>query len=148
MSFSPKNEPTAKPEKSSLVLLNDGKPLFEGANWDFATLQRVHEAVVRFRNEDPSAGYGVDVITDPLTGDVVARFHATAMRQYEHCTEAADAIRDALRGRATLIAGVRSIGKWVDAWGDPPSTLATMRALKAQFDPHGALAPGRFVGGI
>src|ERR1700731_2812774 len=45
MSFSPKNEPTAKPEKSSLVLLNDGKPLFEGANWDFATLQRVHEAV-------------------------------------------------------------------------------------------------------
>ena len=44
MSFSPKNEPTAKPEKSSLVLLNDGKPLFEGANWDFVTLQRVHEA--------------------------------------------------------------------------------------------------------
>src|SRR5476651_2710023 len=45
MSFSPKNEPTAKPEKSQLVLLNDGKPLFEGANWDFSTLQRVHEAV-------------------------------------------------------------------------------------------------------
>src|SRR6266566_3639866 len=45
MSFSPKNEPTAKPEKSSLVLLNDGKPLFEGANWDFVTLQRVHEAI-------------------------------------------------------------------------------------------------------
>ena len=41
MSFSPKNEPTAKPEKSSLVLLNEGKPLFEGANWDFTTLQRV-----------------------------------------------------------------------------------------------------------
>ena len=45
MSFSPKNEPKAKPEKSQLVLLNDGKPLFEGANWDFGTLQRVHEAV-------------------------------------------------------------------------------------------------------
>jgi len=45
MSFSPKNEPTAKPEKSSLVLLNEGKPLFEGANWDFVTLQRVHEAI-------------------------------------------------------------------------------------------------------
>src|SRR5882724_10590975 len=45
MSFSPKNAPTVKPEKTPLVLLNEGKPLFEGANWDFATLQRVHEAI-------------------------------------------------------------------------------------------------------
>jgi stage V sporulation protein R len=45
MSSSPKNEPTAEQEKSSLVLLNDGKPLFEGANWDFAILQRVHAAI-------------------------------------------------------------------------------------------------------
>src|SRR5713101_2131875 len=45
MSSSPKNEPTAKREKPPLVLLNSGKPLFEGVNWDFTTLQRVHEAV-------------------------------------------------------------------------------------------------------
>jgi len=36
----------------------------------------------------------------------------------------------------------------VDAWGETPATLTTMRALKAQFDPRGVLAPGRFVGGL
>jgi FAD/FMN-containing dehydrogenase len=36
----------------------------------------------------------------------------------------------------------------VDAWGEAPSTLATMRALKSRFDPRGTLAPGRFAGGI
>src|SRR5471030_2303686 len=45
MSSSPKNEPTGKQKEPSLVLLNDGKPLFEGVNWDFRVLQRVHEAV-------------------------------------------------------------------------------------------------------
>src|SRR5712672_1764576 len=45
MSSSPKNEPTAEQKKSSLVLLNDGKPLFEGSNWDFTILQRVHAAI-------------------------------------------------------------------------------------------------------
>jgi len=45
MSSSPKNEPKGKTAKTPLVLLNDGKPLFEGANWDFTTLQRVHEAI-------------------------------------------------------------------------------------------------------
>src|ERR1700704_2153120 len=45
MSSSPKNEPTAEQKKSSVVLLNDGKPLFEGSNWDFTILQRVHAAI-------------------------------------------------------------------------------------------------------
>ena len=59
MSFSPKNEPTAKPEKSSLVLLNDGKPLFEGANWDFVTLQRVHEELFLGQSRDPHVALGI-----------------------------------------------------------------------------------------
>ncbi len=51
-----------------------------------------------------------------------------------------------LLGRATVLsAGPHAE---VDAWGEPPAALATMRALKTQFDPRGVLAPGRFVGGI
>jgi glycolate dehydrogenase FAD-binding subunit len=137
------DEYVATAGKLSFTLLGRGLPSDAAPR-----AQRVRDTVVRFRNEDPSAGYGVDVITDLLTGDVVARFHAAAMRQYEHCAEAAEAIRDALRGRATLIGGGRSIGTWIDAWGDAPTALATMRTLKAHFDPHGALAPGRYVGGI
>src|SRR6202163_1507817 len=46
MNFSPKNEPVAEPRKrSSTPAPGITKPLFDGANWDFATLQRVHEAV-------------------------------------------------------------------------------------------------------
>jgi glycolate oxidase FAD binding subunit len=35
-----------------------------------------------------------------------------------------------------------------DVFGEPPEALALMRAVKARFDPHGVLNPGRFVGGI
>ena len=36
----------------------------------------------------------------------------------------------------------------VDTWGAPPAALAVHRAMKDRFDPHGLLAPGRFIGGI
>jgi glycolate oxidase FAD binding subunit len=34
----------------------------------------------------------------------------------------------------------------VDVWGRPRTDLAVMRQLKEQFDPHGTLNPGRFLG--
>ena len=37
-------------------------------------------------------------------------------------------------------------GLELDRWG-PVDGLALMRRVKAQFDPDGRLAPGRFVGG-
>jgi glycolate oxidase FAD binding subunit len=36
----------------------------------------------------------------------------------------------------------------LDAWGSAGDALALMQAVKSQFDPQGALNPGRFVGGI
>src|SRR5712691_8617246 len=36
----------------------------------------------------------------------------------------------------------------LDVWGDPGSSVALMRALKAKLDPNNTLNPGRYVGGI
>jgi glycolate oxidase FAD binding subunit len=36
----------------------------------------------------------------------------------------------------------------VDAWGRPGSGFATMRRIKAEFDPQRLCSPGRFLGGI
>jgi glycolate oxidase FAD binding subunit len=36
----------------------------------------------------------------------------------------------------------------VDVWGPPGDALPLMRRVKAEFDPHSILNPGRFVGGI
>jgi glycolate oxidase FAD binding subunit len=76
-----------------------------------------------------------ETIADLRTGDVVVRVR----------DEAAERARDAL-GRAAVLAAGDAVA--IDAWGAPPPAIATMRALKAEFDPRGVLAPGRFVGGI
>ena len=57
----------------------------------------------------------------------------------EHARASANVVVHAMpnRVRATL-----------DAWGPPPPSFALMRALKAQFDPHGLCNPGRFIGGL
>ncbi len=36
----------------------------------------------------------------------------------------------------------------IDVWGDPGSSVALMRAIKATLDPRATLNPGRYVGGI
>jgi glycolate oxidase FAD binding subunit len=76
----------------------------------------------------------VDTIADLRTGDVIVRAY-----------DRFDSVRDVLGTATVLCAGSTTT---VDAWGAPPPTIATMRALKTQFDPQAVLAPGRFVGGI
>jgi glycolate oxidase FAD binding subunit len=58
--------------------------------------------------------------------------------------------RQMLDGGSIVAAAMpREARATLDAWGDPPpSALAIMRRLKAQFDPKGLCNPGRFVGGI
>ncbi len=36
----------------------------------------------------------------------------------------------------------------IDIWGHPGSSFRLMQGIKAQFDPHNILNPGRFVGGL
>jgi FAD/FMN-containing dehydrogenase len=115
---------------SSVTLLSRGLPS-EAA----LRAQRVRDALPR-----------TETIADLRTGDVVVRVHEdVTLSGNGEPAGAGRTVRDLL-GRATVLnAGAAAP---TDAWGDPPSTLATMRALKTAFDPHGILAPGRFVGGI
>lgn len=53
----------------------------------------------------------------------------------------------ALGDNASLVAH-RSPSRDFDVWGDPGSSLALMRAIKAKLDPRRTLNPGRYVGGI
>ena len=34
----------------------------------------------------------------------------------------------------------------IDIWGRPRPDFAIMRQMKEQFDPHGTMNPGRFLG--
>ncbi|TVQ11006.1 MAG: FAD-binding oxidoreductase [Leptolyngbya sp. DLM2.Bin27] len=48
----------------------------------------------------------------------------------------------------TLLEAPDALKRSVDVWGYSGNALGPMKALKAQFDPHNRLSPGRFVGGI
>jgi hypothetical protein len=109
----------ARPGTASVTLLARGLPS-EAAS----RAQRVREAIPR-----------AETIADLRTGDVVVRVDESR----------AGRAREVL-GRATVLSAAPATQ--ADAWGPPPSTLATMRALKESFDPHGTLAPGRFIGGL
>jgi len=91
---------------------------------------------------------GCDWIADLCTGDAVVRLVG---RSHDAI---AQTIRDiatdvrAIAPSATLLAGDPTLRARIDAWGTPPTTLATMRALKRRFDPTATLAPGRYVGGL
>lgn len=93
----------------------------------------------------------LDTIVDLRCGDLIARvFVDGSLDPLAARGTLADAVY-AFRERipeATLLARGLAMNGDVDAWGTPPQALETMRALKARFDPHGTLAPGRLVGGI
>jgi FAD/FMN-containing dehydrogenase len=53
-----------------------------------------------------------------------------------------------LEPRCAIVAGDTAARASFEPWGAVPSAIEKMRALKARFDPHGTLNPGRFIGGI
>ena len=97
--------------------------------------QRRHDVPVRIRG---SAGTGVLYAGLPGAAwpDVVARI-------VEHLRAAATAAG----GHAVVLTAPAAVRERVDLWG-PVDGLELMHRVKAQFDPDGRFAPGRFVGGI
>jgi glycolate oxidase FAD binding subunit len=54
----------------------------------------------------------------------------------------------ALGGYLTVLEAPVALKQSLDVWGYDGNALPLMKAVKAQFDPHHRLSPGRFVGGI
>ncbi|GAC1584816.1 MAG: FAD-binding oxidoreductase [Ktedonobacteraceae bacterium] len=83
------------------------------------------------------------------------RAHAGHGLVFVHLTgddliSAVDELRqEALKRRGSLVVtdAPATVAQQVDIWGPVPA-LDVMRNLKARFDPHNTLNPGRFVGGL
>lgn len=93
-------------------------------------------------------GLHAESIADLRTGDAILRFSARTIATFAAKLGAFDADVRQTFERASVLAGGASLRGAIDAWGAPPTTIATMRAIKAHFDPAGILAPGRYVGAI
>ncbi len=92
-----------------------------------------------------------------LGGEAVLWGHATGALFWSVPLEGQAPDRGALsqlRQRAEEAGGALVAENWpsahgaLDVWGKPSGPIALMQAIKNQYDPHGILNPGRFVGGI
>jgi glycolate oxidase FAD binding subunit len=89
-----------------------------------------------------------DFIADIRTGDAIVRVAGTSGARTAALLGELDAgVRAAVPG-LTVLAGDPALRAQIDAWGTPPSTMETLRAIKTRFDPTASLAPGRYVGGL
>ncbi len=59
-----------------------------------------------------------------------------------------DACVSRLQGRRVLEYAPLAIKQQIDVWGAAGDDFALMRGIKATFDPHNRLNPGRFLGGL
>ncbi len=90
----------------------------------------------------------LETIEDLCNGDLVARVSTNMTSEFAvHIGDFEAYRRDALP-RTRVLAAPGTVRERLEGWSDVPSSLDTMRALKARFDPRGTLSPGRFVGGI
>jgi glycolate oxidase FAD binding subunit len=82
----------------------------------------------------------------------VALLPAACDEQFMHCVVSATnrihADCERLGGHSTIPWCPGEWKNFLQIWGSERADLALMRKVKAVFDPHGILAPGRFVGGI
>jgi glycolate oxidase FAD binding subunit len=59
-----------------------------------------------------------------------------------------DACVARLRGRRVIEQAPVAVKRQCEVWGPPGDDFPLMRAIKASFDPHRRLNPGRFIGGL
>jgi glycolate oxidase FAD binding subunit len=82
---------------------------------------------------------GLGIVLVRIDGETAATARAVAsVREYAVSR----------RGSAVIVSGSAALKALVDPWGTLGDALPAMRAVKARFDPHGILNPGRGPGGL
>ncbi|MHB8433876.1 MAG: FAD-binding oxidoreductase [Candidatus Tyrphobacter sp.] len=89
-----------------------------------------------------------NVIADVMNGDVIVRASRNDTRDLSLKLQVLDDALHQVEPRARVIAGEHPVRAALRVWGADPPAIARMRALKAAFDPHATLNPGRFISGI
>jgi glycolate oxidase FAD binding subunit len=121
----------------------DERAMIIRAGGPVAALARVLEAL---REHMPAA----EVVGYAGVGLAYARWPAGSV-EVESVAGALTELRATLAaqgGYAVVERAPAELRAALDLWGEPPATLALMRGIKAQWDPHGLLNRGRYVGGI
>jgi glycolate oxidase FAD binding subunit len=106
------------------------------------------QCVLRLRELAARFALRAEAIVDVMNGDVVLRISDVDTRALGSKIENFDDALHELEPRATVVAGKHPHRVYLRVWGEAPAAIEQMRALKARFDPHRTLNPGRFVGGI
>jgi glycolate oxidase FAD binding subunit len=93
-------------------------------------------AELRFTRFEIEPGLGlISLSVETPTNDVAKSFVRSLRADLENA-------------QVALVAAPDLVKSGLDVWGQEPSTLEIMRALKREFDPAGILNPGCFVGSI
>lgn len=117
------------------LLLKASVLLTEVAHWVESLQSTIQRARLSARWR-AHAGHGLIFVR--LSGDTAA------------LVAAVEALRQAAtrrQGSLVVLEAPPALLRQLDVWGPTPA-LEVMRRLKARFDPHATLNPGRFVGGI
>lgn len=80
----------------------------------------------------------------PGLGTTLVRFKSSGLDSLAPLQSALFSVAETV----TVLAAPTPLKHGIDVWGREPATIATMRALKAEFDSTGTLNPGRFAGRI
>lgn len=106
------------------------------------------DRAVRMRDACNRHELFTDVLFDVMNGDVFVRASERVAVRFAAKIEACHAELRKLEPRCAIVSGDAPSRASFEPWGEPPAGFQKMRALKARFDPHGTLNPGRFIGGI
>ncbi len=88
----------------------------------------------------------LETIEDLCTGDLIARVSARETVDFPTRLATFESARRTTLANARVLAAPPQLRGALDAFSAEPQSLPKMRALKARFDPHRTLAPGRFIG--